>query len=275
MLSSMQKTVSSKHKRITSVRSAKQIKLSKMVLVTSVIIGMLSLSACQTVPTTTTATSTQTSPTATTTAVTQAPAIDGNDYEDGYPIEPYVRPEPSAVPNPSTEQTPVSAPPITIPSTVIITPSNDDYIITPPIAQPTFPPAVQPESPSHNELLERARQNSKQQSRQAPSNNSNLPAFQNLMQSGIGQLKVGNLTAAESSFTHAQRLAPRSSAVYFYLAQVALKKNQPRKAEAMARRGLTVSKNASRRRALWQLILRSGQLQNSSRVIHEAQQALR
>lgn len=274
MLSSMQKTVSSKHKRITSVRSAKQIKLSEMMLATSAIIGMLSLSACQTVPTTTTATSTQTSPTATTTAVTQAPAID--DYEDDYPIEPYVRPEPSAVPNPSTEQTPVSVPPMTIPSTVIITPSNDDYTITPPpIVQPTFPPAVQPESPSHNELLERARQNSKQQSRQAPSNNSNLPAFQNLMQSGIGQLKAGNLTAAESSFTRAQRLAPRSSAVYFYLSQVALKKNQPRKAEAMARRGLTVSKDTSRRRALWQLILRSGQLQNSSRVIREAQQALR
>jgi hypothetical protein len=253
----MQKTVSSKHKRITNIRSAKQIKFPKRVLGTSAIIGMLSLSACQTVPTTTTATSNQASPTASTTAVTQAPAIDNDEYEDDYPIEPYI----------PLEQTPVSAPPITIPSTVIITPSNDDYIITP-------PPVVQPEPPSHNELLERARQNSNQQSRQTPANNSNLPAFQNLMQSGIGQLKAGNLTTAESSFTRAQRLAPRSSAVYFYLAQVALKKNQPRKAEAMARRGLTVSKDTNRRRALWQVILRSGQLQNSSRVIREAQQAL-
>ena len=257
MLSSMQKTVSSKHKRITNIRSAKQIKFPKRVLGTSAIIGMLSLSACQTVPTTTTATSNQASPTASTTAVTQAPAIDNDEYEDDYPIEPYIPPE----------QTPESAPPMTIPSTVIITPSYDDYTITP-------PPIVQPEPPSHNELLERARQNSNQQSRQTPANNSNLPAFQNLMQSGIGQLKAGNLTTAESSFTRAQRLAPRSSAVYFYLAQVALKKNQPRKAEAMARRGLTVSKDTNRRRALWQVILRSGQLQNSSRVIREAQQAL-
>ena len=95
------------------------------------------------------------------------------------------------------------------------------------------------------------------------------------MQVGINQLKAGNLTNAESSFTRAQRLAPKSSAVYFYLAQVALKKNQPRKAEAMARRGLSVSQSASRRRALWQVILQSGQAQGNSRVVNEARQALR
>ncbi len=95
------------------------------------------------------------------------------------------------------------------------------------------------------------------------------------MQTGIGQLKSGKLTNAESSFTRAQRLAPKSSAVYFYLAQVALKKNQPRKAEAMARRGLSVSQDANRRRALWQIILQSGQAQGNSRVINEAKQALR
>ena len=67
----------------------------------------------------------------------------------------------------------------------------------------------------------------------------------------MSQLKAGQLTNAESSFTRAQRLAPKSSAVYFYLAQVALKKQQPRKAEAMARRGLTVSRDTNRRRALW------------------------
>lgn len=267
MMLSMHKTVSSRQRH---TRLTKQIALPKMVLVTSAIIGMLSLSACQTVPTTTTATSTQASSTAVTTtaAVTQTPAVDNNDYEVDYPIEPYIPPEQSAEPNPLTEQTPVLAPPITIPSTVVTAPSRNDYIIAP-------PPVVQPTPPSHNELLERARQNSKQQSRQATTNNSNLPAFQNLMQSGIGQLKAGNLTAAESSFTRAQRLAPKSSAVYFYLAQVALKKDQPRKAEAMARRGLSVSQETSRRRTLWQLILRSGQLQNNPRVIREAQQALR
>ena len=133
----------------------------------------------------------------------------------------------------------------------------------------------EPSIPSHNELLERARQNSQQRSQQSTTNNSNLPAFRNLMQVGTGQLKAGNLNGAESSFTRAQRLAPKSSAVYFYLGQVALKKNQPRKAEAMARRGLMVSQDSSRRRALWQIILQSGQAQGNARVIKEAKQALR
>ena len=132
-----------------------------------------------------------------------------------------------------------------------------------------------PAMPSHSEMLERARQNSQQQTRQSTSDNSSLPAFRNLMNVGINQLKSGQLTAAENSFTRAQRMAPKSSAVYFYLAQVALKKNQPRKAEAMARRGLVVSEDSSRRRALWQIILQSGQAQNSTRVINEAKQALR
>lgn len=132
-----------------------------------------------------------------------------------------------------------------------------------------------PAMPSHSEMLERARQNSQQQTRQSISDNSSLPAFRSMMNVGINQLKSGQLTAAENSFTRAQRMAPKSSAVYFYLAQVALKKNQPRKAEAMARRGLVVSEDSSRRRALWQIILQSGQAQNSTRVINEAKQALR
>lgn len=132
-----------------------------------------------------------------------------------------------------------------------------------------------PAMPSHNDLLERARQNSQQQTQQSSSDNSSLPAFRNLMDVGISQLKSGQLTAAENSFTRAQRMAPKSSAVYFYLAQVALKKGQPRKAEAMARRGLVVSEDSTRRRALWQIILQSGQAQNSTRIVNEAKQALR
>ncbi len=127
----------------------------------------------------------------------------------------------------------------------------------------------------HNELLERARQNSQTSRQQTRSDNSDLPAFRNLMQVGVSQLKRGDLSSADTTFTRAQRLAPKSSAVYFYLAQISLKKNQPRKAEAMARRGLSVSQDDNRRRALWQIILQSGQQQNSSRVIREAQQALR
>lgn len=272
---SMQQTVSPKQRRTTNIQSNKQITLPKKMLITSAFIGLLSLSACQTVPTTETSgqtSSTAANPSVTTTTVTQAPVVDNNDYEDDYPIEPYLPPGQHTTQQPLTEQAPIQVPP----TAVVITPSSDDYIITPtPAIQPTLPPVIQPAPPSHNELLERARQNSQQQSRQVTPDNTNLPAFQNLMQAGTNQLKSGNLTAAENSFTRAQRLAPKSSAVYFYLAQVALKKKQPRKAEAMARRGLSVSQDASRRRSLWQLILQSGQSQNNPRVIREAQKALR
>jgi hypothetical protein len=257
----------------TMTRWHQKLMSANTLLVGSALVGMLSLSACQTAPSTPNAMKTtpiQTVPSSqppitSTTTVTQAPIIEADD-EDEYPIEPYIPPEQSESPNPLTQETPVFAPPTPIatqPDTVIIEPSRNDYIIS------------EPSAPSHNDLLEQARKNSQQRSQQSASNNSNLPAFRNLMQVGISQLKAGQLTNAESSFTRAQRLAPKSSAVYFYLAQVALKKNQPRKAEAMARRGLSVSQDTSRRRALWQIILQSGQAQGNSRVINEAKQALR
>lgn len=257
-------------------------KMQPLVLL-SILIPALTLSACQTAPNSAAKPSGVNTGTVTTTT---HQAQDSIDEANDYPIEPYVPPPQTSSPNPLTEQTPAtpqqlpeilsnnsansssnnsSPTPVAPPSTPIITtPSRDDYMISQP-----------PTPPSHNELLERARQNSQQQSRQPAANNSSLHAFQNLMQSGMKQLKAGNLNAAESSFTRAQRLAPKSSAVYFYLSQVALKKKQPRKAEAMARRGLSVSNDTSRRRSLWQLILSSGQQQNNPRVIKEAQQALR
>lgn len=250
------------------IQSKKHTKRMHALLVTSALFSVLNLSACQMAPT-----SVKTSPVKTlpsvkkqqTTIVTQAPIIE---TEDSYPIEPYTRPEQPASTEPLIEVTPVFTPPsqspiITQPDIVILMPSREDEIIS------------QPSIPSHNELLDLARQNSQQRSQQTAINNSNLPAFRNLMQVGTGQLKAGNLNGAESSFTRAQRLAPQSSAVYFYLAQVALKKKQPRKAEAMARRGLSVSQDSNRRRALWQIILQSGQQQGNIRVIKEAKQALR
>lgn len=287
----IQQTVASKQ-AITAqaTKQTKQTKLINTIFTVSAVIGMLSLSACQTAPTVMKTSPVQTSPSVTKqpSTATQAPIVkhsthatspyESNDYEDEgyeYPIEPYTPPEQPTATNPLTEATPVYTPAET-PSTqspivtqpdshdaIIFTPSREDYMIS------------EPSIPSHNELLERARQNSQQRSQQSTTNNSNLPAFRNLMQVGTGQLKAGNLNGAESSFTRAQRLAPKSSAVYFYLGQVALKKNQPRKAEAMARRGLTVSQDSSRRRALWQIILQSGQAQGNARVIKEAKQALR
>ena len=288
MVSSIQQSVSVKQDVIST---AKKNTLANAVLAASALVGMMSLSACQTAPTTATSTTpaqtmpvTQrqktTAPSSVTniTPATQAPIIDrrgygegyDNDEENDYPIQSDTPSGQSSATNPLTQQTPVytapntpSSPVFSQPDAMIITPSRDDYIIS------------EPSIPSHNDLLERARKNSQQRSQQAATNNSDLPAFRNLMQTGIGQLKSGKLTNAESSFTRAQRLAPKSSAVYFYLAQVALKKNQPRKAEAMARRGLSVSQDANRRRALWQMILQSGQAQGNSRVINEAKQALR
>ena len=281
LLSSTQKTVSSK-----------QSMFLKLALLIGIFICMLSLSACQTTPTATTVTSSSTSATSAATSVIEIPAIDINDYPRDYPVEVYVPTDKSSTApsyptqpveppitstsdgnsstqNPLTQQLPDtlsnnnSSAIISIPDTIITAPSSNDYIISP------------PSTPSRNELLERARHNSQKQSQQSTTNNSELPAFRNLMQVGTSQLKAGNLTAAENSFTRAQRIAPKSSAVYFYLAQVSLKKNQPRKAEAMARRGLSVSQDTSRRRALWQIILQSGKLQNNSRVVREANQALR
>lgn len=286
MVSFTQKTVFSKQDLEINTQDTRQSKRCKIGLMTSALISLLSLSACQTMPNSTTATPQRSSPPVVTqsTTVTQAPVFDDNNYEDNYPIEPYIppyqtntTPTESAQPvlpydtrivddtistqQPDISDTTNSVPVIPIPDTTA--PSSDSAI-----------PSM-PSTPSHSDLLERARQNSQQRSQRVTSNNSNLPAFRNLMQTGTEQLRSGNLTAAESSFTRAQRLAPKSSAVYFYLAQVALKKNQPRKAEAMARRGLSVSQDANRRRALWQIILQSGQRQNNSRVIREAKQALR
>lgn len=266
--------------------AAKGRKLSATpILVLGTFMSTLVLSACQTAPY-------STPPHTSTATTTHLPAHNEVEQAADYPIEPYIPPtetanapvyqryprsqgfpsteQPSTSTNPLTQQTPTIQPsptiqpPIVIPNEPLPSPSRDDYIISQP-----------PATPSHSDLLERARQNSQQQSRNTTSSQSDLPAFRSLMQTGTNQLKAGNLTAAENSFTRAQRLAPRSSAVYFYLSQVALKKNQPRKAEAMARRGLTVSEDANRRRALWQLILVSGQQQNNARVVREAQQALR
>lgn len=281
MVLPLQQTVSTKE----AMTVPQTIKSARPLLVGCACAAMLSLSACQTVPnqpvatqtTTQTATvqnapssQTPTAVTTTVTTVTQAPIVrapitSAND-ETNQTAEPYRAAETSEPTNPLTQETPVFTQPSATSSqsnTIVLPPSRDDYMIS------------EPSTPSRNELLEQARKNSQQRTQKTTSNNSDLPAFRNLMQTGINQLKAGKLTSAENSFTRAQRLAPKSSAVYFYLAQVALKKNQPRKAEAMARRGLTVSQDTSRRQALWQLILQSGQAQGNSRVVSEARRALR
>ena len=173
--------------------------------------------------------------------------------------------------------------PITTEETPVVT-TNPNAVgqtrPTPSIPPNTESPVVKPRVPdtrtAQQSLLEQARQNSKQSSHKSASiqDGSNLPAFQRLMDTGVEQLRQGQVAAAQATFTRAQRLAPQSSAVYFYLGQVALKQNQPLKAEAMARRGLVVAQTETRKRALWQVILKAGQAQGNTRVINEAKSAL-
>ena len=153
---------------------------------------------------------------------------------------------------------------------------------TPSVAAPTAEEVsiIKPRAPdaktTQQILLEQARQNSKKPAQKSTTiqDGSNIPAFRKLMDTGVEQLRQGQVSAAQSTFTRAQRLAPQSSAVYFYLGQVALKQNQPLKAEAMARRGLVVATTESRKRALSQVNLKAGQAQGNARVIKEAKAAL-
>lgn len=193
----------------------------------------------------------------------------GFDHQPSYPVESPTQSsqEPATtkdnIPNPNAVgQTRPASP---IPSSSIAT--NEAPVVKPPVADAK---TVQ------QSLLEQARQNSKKSTNRPTSiqDGSTIPAFQKLMDTGVEQLRQGQVSAAQATFTRAQRLAPQSSAVYFYLGQVALKQNQPLKAEAMARRGLVVAKTEARKRALWQIILIAGQAQGNSRVIKEAKAAL-
>lgn len=193
------------------------------------------------------------------------------DNQNSYPLQqPHT--QNSQAPTTSTDSTAPSVNPNAVGQTrPTISPSpsvtNEAPVVKPPV---TDAKTVQ------QSLLEQARQNSKKPTNKpAPiQDGSNLPAFQKLMDTGVEQLRQGQVSAAQATFTRAQRLAPQSSAVYFYLSQVALKQNQPLKAEAMARRGLVVAQSEARKRALWQIILIAGQAQGNTRVIKEAKAAL-
>lgn len=144
-------------------------------------------------------------------------------------------------------------------------------------SSPVFSLPDQSDEKVRQALLEKARHNSRHaqsMSTKVSDDNDSLPAFKQLMNAGIVALQKNQPDDAEDYFTRAQRIAPQSASVYFYLGQVALKKHQPIKAEAMARRGLLVVKSQDRKKALWQLILYAGKMQSNQRIINEAQSAL-
>lgn len=123
-------------------------------------------------------------------------------------------------------------------------------------------------------LLERARQNSNSNA-STISTTVTPAAYNQLMKRGMTQLRNNQLGEAEATFTRAQRLAPKASAAYFYLGQIALKRNHPAKAEAMARRGLLVATSKDNKQGLWIVILKSAQMRENDQLIQEAKRALR
>lgn len=128
----------------------------------------------------------------------------------------------------------------------------------------TLPATVSPAAA----ILQAQRQNQQRQF----NDGSHIPAYQQLLNQGINSLNNNQLGKAEHDFTRAQRIAPQAANVYYYLAQVALKKGQGNRAEAMARRGLLVSKDNHLDKKLWQIIALSGQMRNNPRLVREAQQ---
>lgn len=103
---------------------------------------------------------------------------------------------------------------------------------------------------------------------------SNIPAFRALITRAQQQIQSGQYDAAEQTLIQAQRMGPQSTAVYAYLSQVAIAKRQGSNAEAMARKGLMLTKNPRQQQAFWQLILASAQLQNNPALASQAQQQI-
>ena len=103
----------------------------------------------------------------------------------------------------------------------------------------------------------------------------NLPAFKQLLSQTQTAFQQGNWSAAEQAALSAQRIAPQAAETYMYLAMIANQNNQAKNAEALARRGLSYAQSTTMQRQLWQIILKSGQLQNSSTTVQEAQARLK
>jgi Tfp pilus assembly protein PilF len=101
-----------------------------------------------------------------------------------------------------------------------------------------------------------------------------IPAVTHLLALGRQQLSEHQWDNAEQSFTQAQRLAPNNPAVYAYLSSIALQQQQAKRAEAMARHGLMLTRYATQQKAFWQLIQLAGQQQRLSAVVLEAEREI-
>lgn len=98
-----------------------------------------------------------------------------------------------------------------------------------------------------------------------------LPAFKQLLQQTQTAFQQGKWNEAEQSALQAQRIAPQSAETFMYLAMIANHNNKAQNAESLARRGLSYAQSDTMKRQLWQIILKSAQLQNNNSTIQEAQ----
>ena len=101
------------------------------------------------------------------------------------------------------------------------------------------------------------------------------PAVKNLLQATKTAFQQGKWSKAEKYALHVQRLAPQSNEGYYWLAEIALKQNKASNAESLARRGLSYAQTPSAKKQLWQVILKSGQIQKNTALIQEAQARLK
>jgi len=97
----------------------------------------------------------------------------------------------------------------------------------------------------------------------------NPPGFPAPLQRGVQALAGGQLDAAEAAFGEAQRLQPRNSQVYFYLAQVYAQRRQFRQAVVNFREAIRLAPRGL------QSYLRLAELYTQLQRFHDAQQTLK
>lgn len=109
---------------------------------------------------------------------------------------------------------------------------------------------------------------------QTGNDGSQIPAFKTVLAQAQQAFVAKDLERAEQLGLQAQRLAPQSSRSYTLLAQVALAKNKLPQAKSLAQRGLSLTSDRSVKIQLWQIILRTAQLQNDATAVQKAQSTL-
>ena len=142
-------------------------------------------------------------------------------------------------------------------SKVVVTPFPDNGIRRE--SQPLPPRLILPENQNNHKKLKDGK---------------GVPAYQNLMQSYLKNLRQNNLSDAESNLLQAQRMAPQSAEVYRELARLANLRKQGSNAEALARKGLSFAQNNTMRKQLWEQILQSAKLRNNTNLTRQATQMM-